>query len=238
LRPFPVIETSFNPITCNEQLCKFFVNTPRQALPKPAYLNAGLSDRMITSFTDGRRKPMALVNRLSRLFQADFHAVLDRIEEPDIQLKQAVREMQLALDQDEQRLNLLQHETEQLNKADIAASEALLTFDEELNICLAAEKEDLARDLIRRKLTSEKQQLSIKQQSEIIESQIKRLDKQINQQHQQLTSMKQKLELLVDDENRGVIGQFSHADNIRTEEIEIALLREKELREKQRRAQS
>ena len=41
---------------------------------------------------------MALVTRLSRLFQADFHAVLDRIEEPDLQLRQAVREMQFALD--------------------------------------------------------------------------------------------------------------------------------------------
>jgi len=182
-------------------------------------------------------KIMALINRLSRLFQADFHAVLDRIEEPDIQLKQAVREMQLALDQDEQRLNLLQHENEQLNKAGIVTHNALQAFDEELDICLAAEKEDLARDLIRRKLASEKQQLSIKQQSEIIESQMKRLDKQINEQRQQLTSMKQKLELLVDDENCGV-SEFNHADNIRTEEIEIALLREKELREKQRRAQS
>jgi len=173
---------------------------------------------------------MALINRLSRLFQADFHAVLDRIEEPDTQLKQAVREMQLALDQDEQRLNLLQHENEQLNKAGIAASEALQAFDEELDICLAAEKEDLARDLIRRKLTSEKQLLSVKQQVETIAAQMKRLDKQIDEQHQQLTSMKQKLELLVDDENCGVVGQFSHSDNIRNEEIEIALLREKQRR--------
>ena len=181
---------------------------------------------------------MALINRLSRLFQADFHAVLDRIEEPDIQLKQAVREMQLALDQDEQHLSLLQHETEQLNKAGTAANEALQTFDEELDICLAAEKEDLARDLIRRKLTSEKQLRSVKQQVETITAQMKRLDKQIDEQRQQLTSMKQKLELLVDDENIGVVGQFNNADNIRNEEIEIALLREKELREKQRRVQS
>ena len=172
---------------------------------------------------------MALVTRLSRLFQADFHAVLDRIEEPDIQLKQAVREMQLALDQDEQRLSLLQHETEQLNKAGIGATKALQTFDEELDICLAAEKEDLARDLIRRKLASEKQLLSIKQQSETIEAQMKRLDKQINEQRQQLTSMKQKLELLVDDENR-CVGEFNPADNIRDEEVEIALLREKQRR--------
>ena len=65
---------------------------------------------------------MALVTRLSRLFQADFHAVLDRIEEPDLQLKQAVREMQFALDQDQQRLKLLQHEAVQINKATAAAA--------------------------------------------------------------------------------------------------------------------
>ena len=57
---------------------------------------------------------MALVTRLSRLFQADVHAVLDRIEEPDLQLRQAVREMQLSLDQDRQRLKLLRHEYSQL----------------------------------------------------------------------------------------------------------------------------
>ena len=50
---------------------------------------------------------MALVTRLSRLFQADFHAVLDQIEEPDLQLRQAVREMQIALDHDLQRQQLL-----------------------------------------------------------------------------------------------------------------------------------
>ena len=65
---------------------------------------------------------MALVTRLSRLFQADFHAVLDRIEEPDLQLRQAVREMQFALDQDQQRLQLLQHEATRLDEACAAAA--------------------------------------------------------------------------------------------------------------------
>jgi len=180
---------------------------------------------------------MALITRLSRLFKADFHAVLDRIEEPDIQLKQAVREMQLALDQDEQRLGLLQHEAKQLNKTGSATNEALQAFDEELDVCLAAEKEDLARDLIRRKLANEKQLSSIKQQSQTIESQMLRLDKQINEQRQQLTNMKQKLALLVDDENR-CAGEIHPAGNIRNEEVEIALLREKQLRKQQRRAQS
>jgi phage shock protein A len=176
---------------------------------------------------------MALVTRLSRLFQADFHAVLDRIEEPDIQLKQAVREMQLALDQDEQRLGLLQHESEQLLKADNETEQALSAFDEELDICLGAKKDDLARDLIRRKLSSEKHLLSIRQQSQAIDSQHQRLDRQIDEQRQQLTSMKQKLELLVTSEDFSGPNEFNPVENIRNEEIEIALLREK-----QRRAQS
>ncbi len=173
---------------------------------------------------------MALVTRLSRLFQADFHAVLDRIEEPDLQLRQAVREMQFALDQDQQRLKLLQHEATQLGKATTDAEANLKGFDEELDICLAAKKDDLARDLIRRKLAGEKQLQALQQQSVSVESQRQNLTRQIDEQGQQLTSMKQKLELLVSDEDSFATGNFNHADAIRNEEIEIALLREKERR--------
>jgi phage shock protein A len=173
---------------------------------------------------------MALVTRLSRLFQADFHAVLDRIEEPDLQLRQAVREMQFTLDQDQQRLKLLQHEAAQLDKASRAASANLEGYDEELDICLAAKKDDLARDLIRRKLVSEKQLQALQQQFASVELQRQNLEKQIDEENQQLTSMKQKLELLVSDDEGFNRGEFNHADTIRSEEIEIALLREKERR--------
>jgi phage shock protein A len=175
---------------------------------------------------------MALVTRLSRLFQADFHAVLDRIEEPDLQLRQAVREMQFALDQDQQRLKLLQHETTQVDKANADAAANLKNFDQELDICLAAKKDDLARDLIRRKLAVEKHLQALQQQSISIELQRQALDQQIDEQSQQLTSMKQKLELLVSEDEHFVTGNFKHADTIRSEEVEIALLREKEQRAK------
>jgi phage shock protein A len=175
---------------------------------------------------------MALVTRLSRLFQADFHAVLDRIEEPDLQLRQAVREMQFVLEQDQQRLKLLQHEAAQLDKATASTAASLKGFDEELDICLAAKKDDLARDLIRRKLTAEKQLQALQLQSVGIESQRQALDQQIDEQSQQLTSMKQKLELLVNEAEHFVNGNFNPADTVRSEEVEIALLREKERRAK------
>ena len=173
---------------------------------------------------------MALVTRLSRLFQADFHAVLDRIEEPDLQLRQAVREMQFALDQDRQRLKLLQHEAAQLDKITASTAASYNSFDEELDICLAAKKDDLARDLIRRKLAAEKQLQALHQQAAGIDSQRQALDRQIDEQNQQLTGMKQKLELLVSDDEPRLSGSFNHADTIRSEEIEIALLREKKRR--------
>jgi len=49
---------------------------------------------------------MALINRLSRLFRADFHAVLDQIEEPEALLKQAIRDMEDDLANTEQRIKL------------------------------------------------------------------------------------------------------------------------------------
>lgn len=173
---------------------------------------------------------MALVTRLSRLFQADFHAVLDQIEEPDLQLRQAVREMQFALDQDQRRLNLLQHEAEQLNSASSGIKTGLHSLDEELDICLNANKDDLARDLIRRKLIGEKQLQAICLQAENIESQTARLARQIDDQVQQLTSVKQKLALLVAADEQTAPGALNQGDAIRSEEVEIALLREKERR--------
>jgi phage shock protein A len=175
---------------------------------------------------------MALVTRLTRLFQADFHAVLDRIEEPELQLRQAVREMQFALEQDRQRLQLLRHEAAELGKAVEAAEARLQSLDEELDICLAANEEDLARDLVRRKLAAERQASTSRERSANIEQQCGELARRIEEQTQQLDSMEQKLELLaVGDEQIGSHAAVS-GDAIRNEEIEIALLREKQRRAK------
>ena len=52
---------------------------------------------------------MALITRVGRLFRADLHAVLDRVEEPEVLLRQAIREMEEELAEDRQRLRLERH---------------------------------------------------------------------------------------------------------------------------------
>ena len=175
---------------------------------------------------------MALITRLSRLFQADFHAVLDRIEEPDIQLKQAIREMQIDLQQSEQRLALLQHENETLSNLVTDANAKLSTFDEELDICFAAKKEDLARDLIKRKLEVERQLQSSEKQQVALQSSIQNIESSIEENREALESMSQKLDLLVTEiDDESIHGQqFGISPGVRSEEIEIAFLREKQKR--------
>jgi phage shock protein A len=175
---------------------------------------------------------MALITRLSRLFQADFNAVLDQIEEPGLQLKQAVREMQLAVDQDKQRMKFLHHEAEQLDLSAKRIVSSIGELDEELEICLTANKDDLARDLIRRKIAKVDQQRAIQQQIESLSRQRQQLDKQVEEQSQRLDSMKQKMDLLVTNSDKETEFVYRGSESIRSEEIEIALLREKQRRAK------
>lgn len=173
---------------------------------------------------------MTLITRLSRLFQADFHAVLDSIEEPDIQLKQAVREMEFDLQQDEQALVLLQHESEQITGMIEEATVKRATFDEELDICFSAKKDDLARNLIRRKLETESTLTNSEKQLNAINSNTNKLQQRILAHRQQLENMKQKLALLVEDSRPGFSHGHTADNNIRSEDIEIAFLREKQRR--------
>lgn len=173
---------------------------------------------------------MAILTRLSRLFQADFHGILDRIEEPDLQLKQAVREMQFALDHDKQRLEYLQHENEQLEKVTVTTTNAIKEFNQELDICIAEEKDELARDLIRRKLIANKQIQLIEHKKETLTKTIQTLTHQVGEQSQQVEAMKQKLAILVSEESQFDPTNLHQHESIRQEEIEIALLKEKQLR--------
>ena len=99
---------------------------------------------------------MALINRISRLFKADFHAVLDQIEEPEQLLKQAIRDMEDDLAATEQRVSLCAHGQEAISVRSSELENALGEIDEQLDLCFESEKDDLAKKLIRKKLEAER----------------------------------------------------------------------------------
>lgn len=175
---------------------------------------------------------MVLISRISRLFRADLHAVLDRIEEPELLLRQAIREMEDSLVQDEQRSRLLQQEQRQLSSRQNQFEQELKQIKEKLGICFRSNEEDLARKLIRRRLETKQFCNHLSEKRKTLEDSIGELSSQLEQNRARLDSMRQKAELLItDDQGQHPEDDWSMPDyRIADEDVEVAFLREKQQR--------
>ena len=175
---------------------------------------------------------MALITRVSRLFRADFNAVLDRIEEPDVLLKQALREMEEYLHRDKQQLQTLEKEYVQLEKKTKDIEKSLEQVNQELDICFDSNETELARTQGKRKLEVLRYEKHLKSKLASKSTKIADLKIRIKENKSRLTVMQQKLELLVDEEPQ-VDGDMFYANLnnvIKDDDIEMAFLREKQAR--------
>jgi phage shock protein A len=175
---------------------------------------------------------MALITRVARLFRADLNAVLDRVEEPDILLRQAVRDMEDELARDQQRLKLLAHEQQQTDARGQELAQSLQDIEEQLEVCFAADKDDLARALIRRALETQRRAEYLHKKRASLQDTGTTLQARVEEQQAQLESMRQKAELLADDADSGQPADdwSSAAFEVRQEDVEVAFLREKQRR--------
>ncbi len=175
---------------------------------------------------------MALITRVSRLFQADFHAVLDRIEEAEVLLRQAVREMEEELARDEQSSKALHHEQGQLIARETDLAHSLHEIEEELNVCFESGNDDLARACIKRKLELQRFGKGLSRKRLALQETLEALNTGLRENRARLESMRQKAELLAEESTRA-----RPADNwtlpditVRDEDVEVAFLREKQQR--------
>lgn len=174
---------------------------------------------------------MALINRFSRLFTADIHAVLDRIEEPDALLKQAVREMEEELARMQAQAKALHADLAHLNSQEQDAEQRLVELEEELDVCFDSGEEALARNLIKRKLETERHAKAIAAIRDAIAKSVAGLDAAVVENQRHLAGMHQKLELLVDELPRAESVHFGGATvTVDSDEVEVAFLREKQRR--------
>lgn len=175
---------------------------------------------------------MALITRLGRLFRADVNAVLDRIEEPDILLKQALREMEEDLHKDKQQCKSLQslvsQFTDKLNETD----KELAEVDKQIDLCFDSDENDLARSQVKKKLELQRYHKHCQAKLASTQKAITDLESRINENKTRLAAMQQKYELLVDEKKTETgYESVSAADlTIKEEDIDVAFLREKQLR--------
>jgi phage shock protein A len=169
---------------------------------------------------------MALINRMARLFTADVHAVLDRIEEPDVLLKHAVREMEEELARNEQRSRMLEHEHAALDERQRKAQELQVELDRQLDVCFDGGNEQLTRKVIRRRLETELLERHVAERRATIEKELSAQRTALDEQREQLDVMRQKAELLASPSGDNGVRDFAVGEA----EVEVAFLREQQKR--------
>jgi phage shock protein A len=179
---------------------------------------------------------MALINRISRLFTADFHAVLDRIEEPEQLLRQAIREMEDELAAADARIRLSAHEQAALGHRRRELEEKLADLDEELDLCFASEKAELARALVRKKLEVQRLHKRLAAKQAAGEKALAMQQQRIAENRSTLDGLRQKAEIFERqtastaeqgiDDSSWMARELAVSDD----EVEVAFLREQQAR--------
>lgn len=175
---------------------------------------------------------MALITRVSRLFRADINAVLDRIEEPDILLKQAIREMEEDLHRDRQQLKLSQDEASQIESKLEGLGKDISQIDKELDICFESDETSLARNQVKKKLELQRYQKHCQSKLDSTAKRINELNKRIDENTARFSSMQQKLDLLAVEEDVVKSDEYISSNNmsVNDDDIDMAFLREKQAR--------
>ena len=171
---------------------------------------------------------MALISRFTRLFRADLHAVLDRIEEPEVLLRQSVREMQENQSEDQRSLKILQHELAGLPTLLAEVDEQLGQVQEEIKLCLDSDNDKLARSKIRRKLELQQRARRLQAKQQSLGKEVTDLSERVTTNQHRLDSMLQKLEIFSQEINQHAQQHaVMNETHISEDDIEVALLREK-----------
>lgn len=179
---------------------------------------------------------MALINRVTQLFRADFHAVLDRIEEPEQVLRQAIRDMEEQLAHAARTLKLKEREQEVAASRRSEFTAKLKELDGELDLCFANDKPELARTLVRRKLTTERLSKRLDSKMADDEKRLAAAKEKLQADQLTLAGLKQKAELFAEqpgDSDSSAFDEGSWATRemtISDDEVDVAFLKERQAR--------
>ena len=177
---------------------------------------------------------MALITRLTRLFRADAHAVLDRMEEPDVVLAQAVREMEDTVAQASRQLKARELELGRVRERSQSLAASLASIAGELDLCFDAGNEPLARTLLRRRLEGERLAKHLEQRAASLARGIEDERGALAERERKLDAMRQKAALFASEPRRDaeVDSMAWRAEDyaVTDADVELAWLRERSQR--------
>jgi phage shock protein A len=157
-----------------------------------------------------------------------MNAVLDKIEEPELLLKQAILDMEESITVGDRQLRFWENEQQQLISKHDALTQSLTELGDKLALCFKSEKDDLARSLLRQKLETQQSLKSLTAKMSALKEKASSLSMQLTEHKTQLAGMKQKAEIFLDESRVNPSAWETSSATVRDEDIEIAFLAEKQ----------
>lgn len=171
---------------------------------------------------------MSILNRISRLFKADLHGILDNLEEPETILKQAIRDMQEEIDQAEATLSSLRRQQERLQQKQQQQSQTIEELQQQLQFCLNEDNEALAKSVIRKKLQAELSLKELSRQLKNIGEEIGHKNTETEERKEKLQAVRDKLELFCEQHDDDNAAANDSGMTVTQDDVELAYLTEKQ----------
>lgn len=171
---------------------------------------------------------MKILNRITRLFKADMHGILDALEQPEIILKQAVRDMQAEIDAATTNIATFAKQQEQHEQTRQNLNSYIEELQQQIQFCLTDNKETLSKSVIRKKLQAELSLKQITEQLAIINANQQQKITETAERSEKLQAIRDKLALFT---QATELNKPSYAElnpNISEDDVELAFLYEQQ----------
>jgi phage shock protein A len=175
---------------------------------------------------------MSLIHRIARLFKADLHGILDSLEEPDIMLKQAVREMQEEIGHSETQLKALNKQVEQLLTATRDLACKLPAIEAQIDFCFATANEALAKTLLRKKLEAQQSLRRLEKRHQTLQDEKTAVEAELAARRDKLNSVVEQMALfdVTSNPDEATENTSQNSQAVSQEDVELAYLQEKQRR--------
>jgi phage shock protein A len=135
---------------------------------------------------------MGIMTRFLRLWKADLHGVMDQLEDKSLLLKQCLREMETTLQQKQTHLSQLRRACEQIRGTQAARTKERERVELDIALAVRKEKDDIARMLIRKRITLQADHDRLAVQLRQLEEEEDRLARMFSEQQGQYERLKVK----------------------------------------------
>ena len=178
---------------------------------------------------------MPILTRIIRLFKADIHGVMDRIEDQGLLLKQHLREMEESLDQKEATLKKIGFSRDQARQEYEKGKKEAEHLEQNLKVAIKKDRDDIARLLIRKLKSLSRIQSERGSHIDLLNQEFEQFKERVDQQRLQYEQLRQTaIEYFHRAEKQqweepwsGVQPGFSQ-NELSEEEVELELLQRKE----------